>query len=68
MTLQTLVSKCPWTWHNQGMHHCHYGLGPLFARMKQVNTGFILMTVMQEMIFNFYMPFEKAEGMYVLSL
>ena len=68
MTSQGLVTKCPWTWHNQSMHHCHYGLSPPCANMEQMHTGFILMTIMQNMIFNFYMLFGKAVCMYALSL
>ena len=52
MTSQRLVTKCPLT-YNHGSHHCHYGLGPLYAHMKQVHTGFILITIMQDMNFNY---------------
>ncbi len=68
MNSQRLVTKSPLTWHNQGMHHCHYGFGPLCANMKQVYTNFILVTIMQDMVINSYVLFGKAVYMYALSL
>ena len=65
MTSQRLVTKCPLTLHNQGMHHCHYGLGQPCAHMEQVHANFILMPIMQDMILCFYILFRKAVCMYV---
>ncbi len=67
MTSQRLVTKCPLTWHNQGMHHCHYGLGPLCVHVEQVHADLILITIMQIMIINFYMLFRRVVHMYALS-
>ena len=70
MTLQRLVTsnKYSWIWHNQGMHHCHYELGTLYAHVKQMHTYFSLTNTMQDIIFNFYMLFGKAVCTYALSL
>ena len=67
MKFERLVTKCPWTWHNQGMHHSYYGLGPRRVDAEQVHTDFILVGIMQDMIVMFYLLFGNAVCMYALS-
>ena len=61
MTSLRLVTKWPLMWHNQGMHHCHYG--PFCVHVEQVHTDLILVTIMQDMIVNNYRLFWPSTNM-----